>query len=235
MTARPSSSPAPEPNHVLARIAARCVTELDVDAAAIAVTTGTRTWTPAHATNAEAERLQQYSFTTGEGPSFDVLRLDAPLIEPDLRAAAVGERWPVWSTAAQECRILSVAAFPIRAGAVTAGILTLYSSATGSFDARRYALALRLTDLAFLGLLDVMAGLQNGAGDSDDEAGAVAGLLSADVHRAAGMIMVQADVPIDQALARLRARAFSSGRPLAEVAADVVSRRLHFAKDEGTA
>jgi len=42
-------------------------------------------------------------------------------------------------------------------------------------------------------------------------------------------------VPIDQALARLRARAFSSGRPLADVAADVVSRRLHFAKEEGKA
>jgi hypothetical protein len=235
VTSSPAPPPGSVPSHALQRIVQRCVAELDVDAAAIAVTTGPRSWTPAYATEPDAERLEQYAFTTGEGPCADVLRTDAPVLEPDLRSGIVGARWPVWSVAAQEVRMLSVAAFPVRAGVVTAGVLTLYSRSAGVLDGRRYALALRLTDLAFLGLLDVMAGLEHNGADPAEEPGVLADLLSADVHRAAGMIMAQAEIPIEQALARLRARAFSSGRPLAEVAADVVKRRLRFEKEEGAA
>jgi len=235
VSSSPPPAPGSVPSHALQRIVQRCVTELDVDAAAIAVTTGPRTWTPGYATDPDAERLEQYAFTTGEGPGLDVLRTDAPVIEPDLRSASVGERWPVWSVAAQEARMLAVAAFPVRAGAVTAGVLTLYSRTVGGLDGRRYARALRLTDLAFLGLLDVIAGLDHDGADPGDEAGAIVDLLSADVHRAAEMIMVQAEIPIEQALARLRAHAFSSGRPLAEVAADVVKRRLRFENEEEAA
>jgi AmiR/NasT family two-component response regulator len=56
-------------------------------------------------------------------------------------------------------------------------------------------------------------------------------LLRAEVHRAAGMVMAQAGVTIEDALVRLRAYAFSSGRSLTEVASDVVERRLRFDPD----
>jgi hypothetical protein len=42
------------------------------------------------------------------------------------------------------------------------------------------------------------------------------------------MISVQLGVSLAEALVRLRARAWGGGRPLAEVAADVVARRLRF-------
>ena len=48
------------------------------------------------------------------------------------------------------------------------------------------------------------------------------------VHQAAGMIAVQLAVPVPEALLRLRARAFSTGRVISDVAADVVARRLRF-------
>ena len=48
------------------------------------------------------------------------------------------------------------------------------------------------------------------------------------VHEAAGMIAVQLAVPVPEALLRLRARAFSTGRVISDVAADVVARRLRF-------
>jgi hypothetical protein len=118
--------------------------------------------------------------------------------------------------------------------------LSVYLESPGGLDQRRYELALRLTDLAFMGLLDLMAGLTTdgdgfGRGIANGERREVAELLRADVHRAAGMIMAQADVPIDVALARLRASAFRSGRSLSEVAADVVARRLRFEAEERTA
>jgi hypothetical protein len=46
------------------------------------------------------------------------------------------------------------------------------------------------------------------------------------VHNAAAMVSVQKQVSVTEALTRLRAFAFSSDRLLAEVAGDVVARRL---------
>ena len=49
------------------------------------------------------------------------------------------------------------------------------------------------------------------------------------VHQAAGMVSVQLDVSVGQALIRLRAYAFGNGLPLAHVAEGVVARTLRFA------
>jgi len=46
------------------------------------------------------------------------------------------------------------------------------------------------------------------------------------VHQATGMISVQLEVSLAEALVRLRAHAYANDRPLNEVAADVVARRL---------
>ena len=68
------------------------------------------------------------------------------------------------------------------------------------------------------------------------QAGAPAGTLGADlemlaihraeVHQASGMVSAQLGVGVAEALVRLRAHAYAEGRPLADVAADVVTRRL---------
>ena len=46
------------------------------------------------------------------------------------------------------------------------------------------------------------------------------------VHNAAGMVSVQQGISITEALIRLRAYAFSNDRLLADIAEDVVARRL---------
>jgi hypothetical protein len=46
------------------------------------------------------------------------------------------------------------------------------------------------------------------------------------------MVQVQLGLPTEQAFLALRARAFADGRPLAEVATDVVERRLRFSKED---
>jgi hypothetical protein len=237
MAHTPAPPSARDPRLLLERIARRCVEQLEVEDVGIAVATGPNEWTSATATTETADALELYALTVGEGPSVDALRDHAPVMETDLAAPSASARWPAWSAAAQEQMIRSVAAFPIHAGAITAGALTLYFRSTGALPAPRYPVALRLTDLAFMGLLDLLAGVEGGLseGDANGDARAVAELLRADVHRAAGMIMAQAEIPIDQALAWLRARAFSSGRSLAEVAADVLSRRLRFEPEKRSA
>ena len=48
------------------------------------------------------------------------------------------------------------------------------------------------------------------------------------VHQATGIVQLQLGVPTDEAFLMLRARAFALGRPLVDVATDVVARRLRF-------
>jgi hypothetical protein len=48
------------------------------------------------------------------------------------------------------------------------------------------------------------------------------------IHQATGMIAAQLDDTIANALARLRAAAFASGRPTYDIAQDVVERRVRF-------
>ncbi|MCU1414843.1 MAG: transcriptional regulator, partial [Microbacteriaceae bacterium] len=49
---------------------------------------------------------------------------------------------------------------------------------------------------------------------------------------ATGMVIAQLDISADDALLLLRAHAFSSGRSVREVSADVVSRRLVFSPED---
>jgi hypothetical protein len=48
------------------------------------------------------------------------------------------------------------------------------------------------------------------------------------VHQATGMVKVQLNVGIAEALVRLRAYAYAEERPIEDVARDVVGRRLRF-------
>ena len=48
------------------------------------------------------------------------------------------------------------------------------------------------------------------------------------IHQATGMIAAQLNDTISNALARLRAAAFASGRPMHDIAQDVVQRRMRF-------
>jgi GAF domain-containing protein len=227
------SAPPAAPRAVLARICRACLDDLPVDEATVAVASGSAAWAPAYATSRAVGRLEEYAFTVGEGPCVDVLREHAPVVVPDLTRPASAARWPAWTPAALQAGMRSIVALPIQSGAIAAGVLTLYARSPVQLDAPTLARAFRFAAVAFLGLLDVMSGLTDTGADGRDEA--EASLLRSEVHRAAGMIMAQADLPIDQALSRLRAYAFASGRPLSEVATDVLTGSVRFAPDRKAA
>jgi hypothetical protein len=50
------------------------------------------------------------------------------------------------------------------------------------------------------------------------------------IHQATGMIAAQLDDTVANALARLRAAAFASGRPIYDIARDIVERPVRFDK-----
>lgn len=229
------------PASVLGLVCRRCIEDLGASDVTVVLASGDALWSPAYSTSTAASDLEQQAFTLGEGPCCDALDDHRPVLVADLDHREARARWPIWSAVASAAGVRSVAAFPIQAGAVAAGVLNLFFSEVESLGRERLALVLRLADMALLGVLDVTAGLDgaNGAGMTSEvrftRSAEIADIVRAEVHQAAGMIMVQADLSIMEALARLRARAFLTGRPLAEVARDVLDRRLRFSPERDSA
>ncbi|RSN39819.1 hypothetical protein DMC64_36405 [Amycolatopsis sp. WAC 04197] len=52
-----------------------------------------------------------------------------------------------------------------------------------------------------------------------------------EVHQAAGILFARLAIPVDDALARLRAHAFSHQRAITDVARDVITGHLHLPQD----
>jgi len=134
-------------------------------------------------------------------------------------------RWPTFLNAAAEAGVRAIFAFPLRIGAIGLGAMDLYRLLPGTLSDDQLTGALLAADAAALSLLHLAAG------DPDLVSPAVLP-YHPQVHQATGMIEVQLDVPIEQAYLILRARAFASGRPLVDVATDIVERRLRLPTED---
>ncbi len=171
-------------------------------------------------------RFDELQFTLGEGPGPDAIRTGSPVVEPDLRRVRP-ERWPALLPAAYELGVHGVCCFPLGIGAIRVGVLTVLCDGGRRLSEQQYADAIALTAALTTAFLN---GNRNprGFGMSLDP---TSGLRRAVVHQATGMISVQLGVSLEEALLRLRAHAYASERPLGEIAADVVARRLRLEDD----
>ena len=178
-----------------------------------------------------SEQLAELQLTLGEGPCHDVLAAAAPVLAVGLGDAESGRRWPVFAPEAHRLGAPAIFAFPLMVGAIRAGVMGLYRSTPGPLNSAHFGDALILADAAAMLLLDSAAGGSaiNGAG-LDGQAPELI-LRRAEIDQATGMLTVQLGVPIAEAFARLRAYAYTSDRRLAEVAADIVARRLRLPRD----
>jgi hypothetical protein len=176
--------------------------------------------------------LEDLQFTLGQGPGPQAAASGVPVLVSDLRAQTA--RWPIFAAGAIDLKIRAVFAFPLRIGAINVGVLTAYRLVPGPLSGAQLADALALTDAITAVLLDRADGDLAENGDSVPQRGrpragwAQPATYRAEVHQAVGMISVQLDVTMSEALVRLRAYAYGNERPIAEVAADVVARRLRF-------
>jgi hypothetical protein len=173
-------------------------------------------------TDGPSARLDDLQFTLGQGPGVDAAASGELVLEPDLEAVPA-QRWPAFTPAALELGVRAVFAVPLQIGVIRLGVVLAHRDAAGMIS--RAALA----DLL------VFAGAATGAllgpftdGPEPQWVSEHASGYRAEVHQATGMISAQLDVTQAVALIRLRAYAFSHHRPLADVAADVVARRMRF-------
>jgi hypothetical protein len=166
--------------------------------------------------------IEELQYTLGEGPCVDAYRQDAVVAEPDL-ADPVTRRWPAFTGPALAAGARAVFGFPLRVGAVRLGALNLYRDRPGLLGGEQHADTLVVADVAARWVLEAQAGAPPGTVAEELEIGADFHVV---VHNAAGIVSVQEQISVTEALIRLRAFAFSHDRLLADVARDVVARRL---------
>lgn len=209
----------PEPvGHRLCVLATQVV---DVAGAGVMLE-GTEHRTPLCASDAIAARIEDLCLTLGEGPGVDAHRHGVFVLESDL-AQPQRMRWPNFSPLAVTAGVAAIFSFPLRVGAVHLGTLTLYNARPGRLSDDQHDDAMAMATVVLNAVLAHQAGAPPGVLARELES--LAG-NRAEVHQASGMVSVQLAVSVAEALVRLRARAYADDRPLADVARDIVDRRL---------
>jgi hypothetical protein len=179
------------------------------------------------------EHLAELELTLGEGPSSDASASGGPALASNLGTGEAGGRWPAFTVAATRAGAGAIFAFPLRIGAIRPGVLGLYRARPGPLTAFQLGDALVFADTATLLLLEAQ---DQAAGDRDPAAGpggqpAELALHRAEIDQATGMLTEQLGTGIAEALLRLRAYAYAHDRRLADVAGDIVARRLRLSAD----
>jgi hypothetical protein len=213
----------PVPVAALCRAAVRW---LGVDGASVTVTGGPAAREPLFATDELSSSLEELLLTAGEGPGAEDFGFGSPMLIPDLESVAA--RWPGFVPAAVAAGARAMFAFPLQAGAIRVGVLSLYRALPGSMTPEELADVLTFADIALQMVLDAAAGISG-----SPEYRPLDGLSDgrAEVYQAIGMISVQLGVSLEDAFVRLRAHAFADGAALGDVARDVVGRKLRFEPD----
>jgi hypothetical protein len=223
----------------------------DVCAAAVAGVQVTGAWLSAasgrnaghlmRVTDDVSRRLTELELTLGEGPSLDASASSGPALASDLADRESGLRWPLFAPAACLAGAGAVFAFPLAVGAIRAGVLGLYRDQPGSLSGVQLGDALLFADTATLLLLDAQAqGVDaydseyaGGAGGAGRQAADLA-WHRAEIDQATGMLTEQLGASVTDAFARLRAYAYANDLRLADVARDIVARRLRLHPGPGT-
>lgn len=209
------------------------VAALPVGGAGLSAMSRTAASHPLCSTDDISAQLEELQLTLGEGPCVDAFVRGSAVLAPDLLTTEPQDHWVLFADAALEAGARAVFSLPLQKGAISPGVLDLYADIPTVLNAEELADALAFADLATLLLLDTRidgAGAPTG-GPMPDRGFEDLGAYRAEIDQASGMLTVQLGVGIEEAFARLRAYAYAGERRLADVAADVVARRLRFSPD----
>jgi len=200
------------------RLCVGCQNVLGADSASITVDSTSPHRVTVCSTDALAARLEDLQDVTGEGPSLEAFRRGTPVV------AELGNsttEWPTFSHAARELAgDIVLYAIPMRPGVETLGVISLLRRMPGEL-AETIDSAQLLADMVGAALLaDPLAVGEYGHAGTWSQRDKV--------HQATGMVVAQLGIAADDALALLKAHAFSTGSSLSGVASDVLTRCLDF-------
>jgi hypothetical protein len=202
---------------------------LPVAGAAVSVLAGVSGQSTICSSNPTAARLDELQFDLGEGPCWDAMATRRPVLHSDFRHDDAGV-WPIFTRAVHEdprgADVHAIYAFPLFVGSLDIGAVDLYSTTSTPLQSHEVADASELASVAAWQVLRRIL-----SDTATDDAAGPGTYNRREVHQATGMVLAQLDITAEEAALLLRAHAFSSGRSVAEVANDVVERRLNFAAD----
>ena len=179
-------------------------------------------------TDAVSAVIEELQFMLGEGPCIDAYEHVIPIAEPNLSAPS--SRWPGFTPPALEAGVRAIFSFPLRVGAVCIGALDLYRDRSGELSYDEHADAVIMAEVVAQSVVTTQAQVTSGTLHSELTSEAYGQSF---VHQAAGMVSVQLGVSVDESLVRLRAHAFANNLRVADLARDIVARRVRFDAAKG--
>lgn len=205
---------------------------LNIDAATISLVFDGASSGTLGSSGAPARTYDELQFTLGEGPCLDSVARRIPILAVDL-ADPKEIRWPVYGPAMLAHQIRGVFAIPIVVAGEFVGALDLFCVHPGPLSDDDLTGAVAAAELAVIPLLDLMDNdMQAAVTDPNSNAwGELNALSRAEVSQATGMLVAQLDVEPAEALIRLRAHAYATGRSATDVARDILDRRLRLKDD----
>lgn len=168
------------------------------------------------ASDGRVKSVQDLEFVCGEGPAHTCNRVRGAVTAA---GAELTRRWPLYGPAAVRLGVRRLAAVPIEIGRTPVGALTVYEPGVhrGTAD---------------LDLLRTIAGTLHRIVLNGDGGHTARDPLLADadwhdvVHQATGIVAVQSNCSLADALALIKARAFAADLPVDDLAEDLVARRI---------
>jgi hypothetical protein len=204
------------------RLVRACLDATDVTGAGITLMIDGAHRGTVGASDAAMTAVEELQFTLGEGPCIDTYASGMPVLEPHLRDPDE-VRWHEFSGPALAVGVEAIFGFPLVVADARLGALDLYMDHPGDLTSGQFADAVVMADVVATTILSMQSQADPGALAVELEHGA---LLRSVVHQASGMVAVQLDIPVTDALARLRAHAYSEDVSIDEVARAVVARDL---------
>jgi ANTAR domain len=206
------------------RLCRFAVDEMALSGCAIVLMSGAESAGVLAGAGRHAQMVTGLQLELGEGPCLYAHACGIPVLLPDLTAESAN-RWPAFAAAALAAGVHAEFSLPLTVGPSGIGTFDLCRDRPGMLTEEHLADALVAADIARDAVLyQPYASGGPGLAELLDTAGTDRIVI----HQATGMIAAQLDDTVTNALARLRAAAFASGRSMYDIAQDVVERRVRF-------
>lgn len=205
----------------LGRLSARCTELLGVAACGVLVADHHGELNLVAASTEETRLLELAQLQAAEGPCLDAYRSGQTVQCADL--AAEGDRWPVFSAAAQAAGFVAVQALPMRLRDQILGALNLFSTVGGPLDDDTVALGQSLAAAATIGIVH-----QRALARSEVVAEQLQAALNSRIviEQAKGFLAERHGIGVEEAFAVLRTYARNHNRKLTDTAAAIVGEGL---------
>jgi GAF domain-containing protein len=198
----------------------RCVDLFPVDAAGLMLADPRSELRPVAASAEQVQMLELFELQSEEGPCLESYRTGVAVKAEDLEQTT---GWPRFRREALAAGFRAVQALPLRLRGQVIGALNLFRAEPGALDGEELAVCQAIADVATIGVLQARA-VREAQMLADQLSVALKSRVI--IEQAKGVLAERESVAMDTAFRRLRRYARHHNLRLADVARDVVDRRL---------